>query len=122
MRYLAKGREIEFKAGDVIYRVGDLVGENAIFYVSSGKVRLHREFEDKTRFVYELGAEDTFGIVSTMAEKVREQTSTAIEDVKLYCWDRDAFESAVSLYIEFARISIQHQSRYLRAVNRALTV
>lgn len=121
MRFLAKGHEVTFKAGDYVYRLGDAVGKDAIFYVISGKVELRRKLKDGFDFLYPVVEGDTFGVVSAMAGKPREQDALVLQDAKLYCWAPDAFESAVSLYIEFARLSIQHLSRYLRGVNRALS-
>lgn len=120
MRYLTKGRELSVKAGESIYRFGSPIGDDGIYYVISGSVKLVRRMRDGTDFTYECGPEDTFGVVSTMAGSKREEDAVAITDSQIYVWSKDAFESAVSLYIEFARLAIQNLSRYLRAVNREL--
>jgi CRP-like cAMP-binding protein len=120
MRYLTKGREIQVNAGDPVYRTGQPIAEDAIYFIVSGSVKLVRTMKDGTEFVYPCGPDDTFGVVSAMAGQEREEDAIALETAQIYVWSKDAFESAVSLYIEFARLAIQNLSRYLRAVNKEL--
>lgn len=120
MRYLTKGREIQVKAGDAVYKTGQLIGDDAIYFIINGNVKLTRKMSDGAEFVYPCGPDDTFGVVSAMAGQQREEDAVATEPCQIYVWSKDAFESAVSLYIEFARLSIQNLSRYLRAVNKEL--
>lgn len=120
MRYLTKGREVHVKAGAAVYSTGEPIGDDAIYFIVSGAVRLVRKMADATEFVYPCGPDDTFGVVSTMAGSQRAEDAIASESSQIYVWSKEAFESAVSLYIEFARLAIQNQSRYLRAVNREL--
>jgi len=120
MRYLTKGREISVNAGDFVYKTGDEVGDDAIYFVVKGRVNLVRKMKDGTEFAYLCATDDTFGVVSAMASPQREEDAVALEPCQLYAWSKDSFESAVSLYIEFARIAIQNLSRYLRMVNRDL--
>ncbi len=120
MRYLTKGREIHIKAGDSVYRTGENIGDDAIYFIVSGSVKLVRKMGDGAEFVYPCGPDDTFGVTSAMAGSEREEDAIAQEPSQIYVWSKDAFESAVSLYIEFARLAIQNLSRYLRAVNKEL--
>ena len=120
MRYLTKGREIQVKAGEVVYKTGDKIAQDAIYYVVSGSIKLVRKMNDGSEFVYVCGPEDTFGVVAAMAGAQREEDAVAKENAQIYCWSKDMFESAVSLYIEFARLAIQNLSRYLRDVNKEL--
>jgi CRP-like cAMP-binding protein len=108
------------EAGRPVYNLGDPIGEGGIYFVMGGSVKLLRKFRDGSEFSYVCGVEETFGVVSSMAGERREEDAIALEHCQIYVWSRDAFESAVSLYIEFARLAIQHLSRYLRAVNRDL--
>mgnify|MGYP001576977624 CR=1 FL=1 len=120
MRYLTKGREIQVNAGDAVYKTGQSIGDDAIYFIVSGNVRLVRRMHDGEEFVYPCGPDDTFGVVSAMAGQQREEDAVALEACHIYVWSKDALESAVSLYIEFARLAIQNLSRYLRAVNKEL--
>ena len=120
MRYLTKGREIHVNAGDAVYKIGHPIGDDAIYFIVSGNVKLVRRMGDGAEFVYPCGPDDTFGVVSSMAGQSREEDAIAAEPCQIYVWSKDAFESAVSLYIEFARLAIQNLSRYLRAVNKEL--
>jgi CRP-like cAMP-binding protein len=120
MRYLTRGREQQLEAGQQIYAPGDPIGSDSVFIVISGSVKLVRHLEDKTSFVYVCQREETFGIVSTMAGSARQEAAIACEPTAVYTWSKEAFESAVSLYIELARLVIQNMSRYLRTVDREL--
>ncbi|MBI4865184.1 MAG: Crp/Fnr family transcriptional regulator [Candidatus Riflebacteria bacterium] len=120
MRYLTKGREITVKAGSLVYRTGDPIHDDAIYYIISGSVKLIRKMRDDYEFCYLCGTDDSFGVTTAMSDTKRECDAVALEDCQLYAWSKDAFESAVSLYIEFARLAIQHLSRYMREVNREL--
>lgn len=120
MRYLTKGREIHVKAGQPVYRTGDPIGDDAIYFIVSGNVHLVRRMKDGAEFVYPCGPDDTFGVVSAIAGSERAEDAIAAEPSQIYVWSKESFESAVSLYIEFARLAIQNLSRYLRAVNKEL--
>jgi len=120
MRYLTKGRELTVGPGELIYKLGDPIGQDGIYFIRSGKVELVRTMRNGTVFRYPCGVDDTFGVVSSMSADSREEDAVAVEPCQIYVWSRDAFESGVSLYIEFARLAIQNLSRYLRAVNRDL--
>ncbi len=118
MRYLTNGKEIFVPSGGVICKTGDAVGEDAIFYVMEGRVDLARELPDGYRFNYSVSKDGIFGVVSALNPGIHEMTATAVSNCQLYTWNKQSFETALSLYIEFAKLSIQELSRYLRAVNQ----
>src|SRR5579859_1820230 len=118
MRYLTNGKEIFVPAGTLINKEGDEVGEDAVYYVMEGKVRLTRVLETDQIFAYEVGKDGVFGVVSALTSGVRMFSATSETNCQLYVWNRQSYETALSLYIEFAKLNIQELSHYLRAINQ----
>ena len=118
MRYLTNGKEIFVPAGAAIIKEGDEVGEDAVYYVMDGKVRLTRTLEGGYSFGYAVGKDGVFGVVSTLTSGVHLFSATAETNCQLYVWTKQSYETALSLYIEFAKLNIQELSHYLRAINQ----
>ncbi len=118
MRYLTNGKEIFVPAGSVIYQDADDVGEDAVYYVMEGRVRLSRSFESGYTLLYEVSKDGLFGVVEAVAIGSRVVTATAETNCQLYVWDKQSYETGLSLYIEFAKLNIQELSHYLRAINQ----
>ena len=120
MRYLANGKEITVAVGTVIYTEGGEVGSDAVYYVKQGEVWVTRAMPDGYSFLYPVSQDRIFGAVPAIAGSKRTDTASAVSDCVLYVWNKEEFEKAVSLYIEFARLSIQELSQFMRAINQAL--
>lgn len=118
MRYLTNGKEIFVPTGDVINREGEEVGDDAVYYVMEGKVRLTRNLAGGSRFQYDVAKDGLFGVVSALGPGQRLFSATAETNCQLYVWSKQSYETALSLYIEFAKLNIQELSRYLRAINQ----
>lgn len=118
MRYLANGKEIFVPAGTVLCREGDAVEEDAVYYVMEGKVRLSRHMASGYTFQYSVQKDGLFGVPPPAGPAVRIFTATAETNCQLYVWPKQAYDTALSLYIEFAKLSIQELSRFLRAINK----
>ncbi|MBI4869455.1 MAG: cyclic nucleotide-binding domain-containing protein [Candidatus Wallbacteria bacterium] len=118
MRYLTNGKELFVPAGGVIFKDADEVAEDAVYYVMEGKIRLSRQLESGYTFTYELSKDGVFGMVEAITSGIRFVTATAETNSQLYVWDKQSYETALSLYIEFAKLNIQALSHYLRAINQ----
>lgn len=92
--------------------------DDAVYYVVEGEVNLRRKFDNGSGYEYSVGKDGLFGVVSTMTGRARFLTAVTSTNSQLYVWPKEAFISALSLYIEFARLSIQELSRELRVVNQ----
>ncbi|MBI3891508.1 MAG: cyclic nucleotide-binding domain-containing protein [Candidatus Wallbacteria bacterium] len=118
MRYLTNGKEIFVPAGSALYTDADDVGEDAVYYVMEGKVRLSRNLESGYTFTYDVAKDGVFGVVEAITSGVRFVTATAETNCQFYVWNKQSYETALSLYIEFAKLNIQELSHYLRAINQ----
>jgi len=70
-----------FKAGDVIFREGD-IGEDA-YLVEHGKVSITIQREDETRLLATISAGDMFGEIALIDKMTRTASATVVEDASL---------------------------------------
>ena len=117
MRYLDHGRELEVAQGSVLYEVGAEPSEDGVFLLLSGRIRLHHGFADGTELAFEAEPGSLFGLTDTFTRQPRIFRATALEDCKLYSWSFDAFERAISVYIELAEMAVTSLSKQMRVVN-----
>jgi len=70
-----------FKAGDVIFREGD-IGEDA-YLVEHGKVSISMQRDDEVRLLATISAGDMFGEIALIDKMTRTASATAAEDASL---------------------------------------
>ena len=116
------GKEITLKAKTVIYRPGDIIKEDAIYYILEGRVTVARRINAKHILHENFSANDVFGIVSAYKFSNRDELAATRRDSRLYVWDKKNFETAVSMHPELARRVILCLSRRLRNMNKGMQV
>ena len=117
-RFLTRGEDVELGAGGELFSQGSAVGEGAVYYLASGRLRLERTADDRSPLVtFEVTPGDFLGACSTYGRDARVFGARALEDCRLYRWTRKDFDFILGVYQEAARAVIQSLSRRLRAAN-----
>lgn len=85
--------EQTLSAGEILFKEGD-PGEK-MYLIKSGRIRISRKGGDFDKTLAILKEGDFFGEMAVIDGSPRSATATAIDEVKLLIWDRDAFRAQV---------------------------
>jgi len=96
-------RIIVAKAGQVIYRQGDLGSD--LYVIRYGKVRLFLRIHQKKRTLAVLGEGDFFGETALLADRRRPCWAQAEEESELTCLSRESFEATVGSGLSYRIIA-----------------
>lgn len=90
-----------FKKNEVIFREGDQ--GDAVYYISSGRVKITRAAATQTMTLAELEEGDIFGELALIDQRPRAATATALEDTWVYKFSASAFEKKMEDMDQFLR-------------------
>ena len=113
-RLLAGAAARDYKAGDVIFREGDVANE--LFIIQSGEV----EIRLGNRVLEKLPQYSIFGEMALIDAAPRSATAVAASDVKLVPVGEKQFLFLISNTPHFALNVMRVMARRLRATNRGL--
>ncbi len=119
-RFLKRGREETIEPGATIYKRGDPCSDGDIFFVIDGSVTIESPATDPLEGGPRLvPAGHVFGVVEPYAgRRHRDASAKARSKVRLYRWNRRAFDDAMGIYQELATLTIRSLSSRLRELNR----
>lgn len=107
--------EIEIKAGQTIFRKGDMA--SCMYIIVDGRVHIH----DRERTLRHLNVGSIFGELAVLDPEPRSASVTAVEDTRLFRLDRDALYELMADHIEVIRGIIRILCRWLRAQDQLET-
>ena len=116
--FLQNGIEKQYKRGEYIYNIGDVINDFAIFYIIEGEVIEIREIDEKHTLYERFSDGEIFGIISGYKFEKRDEKAIAKKDTKVYIWSLEAFELTVSMHPELAICTIEGLSKRLRNMNK----
>jgi len=114
---LQYGEQARMEPGTRLYRQGDAVTGQSIYYLIAGLVRQEVELAGGDRIVTYLHPDSVFGLVETLLGTPRLTGAYCLESSLLYRWDREGFDLASSVSWELAFNTITGCTQYLRVLN-----
>ena len=117
-RYLQYGEETSAASRDLIFSVGDPVGEKPVYYLIAGLIKVEYPMSAST-FPLWVHPDSIFGLVEPLAESDRLCTVQAMERAILYRWDLESFFTAAGVSWELALVATTGLTRELRIMNAA---
>jgi len=115
-RWLQYGDQVSLPSRAVLYGPGDAPGEQSIFYVVAGMVRLEFTLSGSRVPLY-LMPDAVFGLVEVLAESKRLCRALTTERTILYRWDSEGFFTAAGVSWELALNATTCLTRELRILN-----
>ncbi len=111
------GKEVFFERGTIIYRKGEKILEDAIYYIKDGLVtiRINKKNGDKVKVYRQRG--EIFGIDESLVAEERITDAVAEENTIVYIWNKTDFFLNTSINWELSLYSIKSLSSYLRILN-----
>ncbi|MFN3411272.1 MAG: cyclic nucleotide-binding domain-containing protein [Exilispira sp.] len=111
------GKEVFFERGSIIYKKGDKIGDDAIYYIKDGLVtlRIFKKNGDKIKVYRQRG--EIFGIDESIVLKERIVDAIAEENTIVYIWNKSDFFINISINWELSLYSIKSLSSFLRILN-----
>ena len=111
------GKEVFYDRGSVIYKKGDKILEDAIYYIKDGLVtlRINKKNGDKVKVYRQRG--EIFGIDESLVVNERIIDAIAEENTIVYIWNKTDFFLNTSINWELSLYSIKSLSSYLRILN-----
>jgi CRP-like cAMP-binding protein len=114
---LQYGEQVRVEPGTLLYKPGDPVTGQSIYYVVAGLVRLELNLARGDRLVNYLHPDTVFGLTEALLDSPRLTGAYCLESSILYSWDRESFDLASSVSWELADKTITGLTRYLRILN-----
>ncbi len=111
-RVAAMTAEVRFKAGETIFRRGDLV--DAIYFVVQGRVAVERDGER----IHQAGAKEAFAVVAALDQEPAAQSVVAVEPVHALKLNAQDFHDILSLDYELVRAVFRALCRLIRENQR----
>ncbi|HVP18364.1 MAG TPA: hypothetical protein VMU36_05155 [Spirochaetia bacterium] len=115
-RFLQYGEEVTFPSHELIYGVGDPVGDKPIYYVIAGLAKLEYPLSASS-FPLWITPDTIFGLVEPLAECARLGAVQSRERIILYRWDLEGFFTAAGVSWELGLAAITGLTRELRIMN-----
>ncbi len=111
------GKEVFYERGSIIYRKGDKIIDDAIFYIKEGLVtlRMYKKNGEKIKIYRQRG--ELFGIEETVILGERIIDAVAEENTIVYIWNKSDFFINTSINWELSLYAIKSLSSYLRILN-----
>jgi CRP-like cAMP-binding protein len=115
----SKCRRRVFQPGDTVFFAGD--PGHQIYFISSGKIKIHLLRDDGEETVYSIFSEgDFFGEMSLIDGQPRSADATCIDQTELAFLTRDDFFACMDRFPKLARRVLEVQSARLRSTDRQL--
>lgn len=113
----SNGKEVFYERGSFIYKKGDKILEDAIFYIKDGLVtlRINKKNGDKIKVYRQRG--EIFGIDESIILNERIIDAIAEENTIVYIWNKTDFFLNTSINWELSLYSIKSLSSFLRILN-----
>ena len=115
-RFLQYGSETSFPERALVYRAGDPVGKQPVFFIAAGLIKVEYPVQSET-FALWLHPASLFGLVEPLADCPRLCTARTMERTVCYAWDLEGFFTAAGVSWELALAAITGMSRELRTLN-----
>lgn len=111
------GKEIFFERGSVIYKKGDKILDDAIYYIKDGLVtlRINKKNGEKVKVYRQRG--EIFGIDESLVLTERILDAIADENTIVYIWNKNDFFLNTAINWELSLYSIRSLSSFLRILN-----
>ncbi|HEY5610522.1 MAG TPA: cyclic nucleotide-binding domain-containing protein [Thermoanaerobaculia bacterium] len=109
---------LNFSAGDVIFREGDLGTE--MFIIQEGEVEISKKIRGETHVLSRLEKGDFFGEMAVMESSPRSADAIAHSEVKLLAINGSRFDEMIRKNPEIAVRIIRKYAKRLREANRLL--
>lgn len=111
------GKEVFYERGSTIYKRGDKIQEDAIYYIKDGLVtlRINKKNGDKIKVYRQRG--EIFGIDESIVLNERLIDALAEENTIVYIWNKTDFFLNTSINWELSLYSIRSLSSFLRILN-----
>lgn len=111
------GKEIFFERGSYIYKKGEPISDNAIYYIKDGLVtlRILRKNGEKIKVYRQRG--EIFGIDEAVILNERILDAVAEENTIVYVWSKTDFFINTSINWELSLYAIRSLSSFLRILN-----
>jgi CRP-like cAMP-binding protein len=106
--------------GTVLFEEGDL--GHKLYVLQSGKVRISKTVQDKTKVLAVLGPGDFFGEMAILNQKPRTATAEVIEEAQLLVLDGKTLQQMVVSNAEIAVRLIKKLARRLDAANTLIEI
>src|SRR5436853_2260928 len=113
-----RGYALEHKAGDYIFREGDLGTE--MYIINEGKVEILNQVGDEEQILAVLEKGDFFGEMSVLEDLPRAATARAATDVRLLQINGSTFDQLLQANPEIAVRMMRKLSRRLRETDDLL--
>lgn len=111
------GKEVFFERGSVIYKKGDKILDDAIYYIKDGLVtlRINKKNGEKVKVYRQRG--EIFGIDESLVLTERILDAIADENTIVYIWNKNDFFLNTAINWELSLYSIRSLSSFLRILN-----
>ncbi len=106
--------------GTTLFEEGDL--GDKLYVLQSGKVRITKTVQDKTKVLAILGPGDFFGEMAILNQKPRTATATVVEEAQLLVLDGKTLQQMVVSNAEIAVRLIKKLARRLDAANTLIEI
>ncbi|MDD5067880.1 MAG: cyclic nucleotide-binding domain-containing protein [bacterium] len=111
------GQVKKFKKGEKLFSRNEMVGEDAIFFIKQGLVKLLIFKKDRTELKIYLKDGDLAGVAEVYADSPRVTESICDSDVECYIWNKSNFILTVSMIWELSLYTIKSLSVFLKIIN-----
>ncbi len=110
-----------YKKNDILYKAGDKVSNQSIFFIKEGKAEIKYRLNNEKILKLVIPQYGILGILESVTdENIRIAEVKFLEDSKLYSWDKDEFILNASINPELGMKSIGFLSAYLRTINQKI--
>ena len=120
MKLIEKGRVVEFRKGQTIYKTEHLVSDQCVYLVTEGQIELSRPYSHnrKEAFVLEKGA--LFGMLEVVSGGTRFTDAVALDNAQAIGFTKEEFEKNLTGDLSFALLCIRMMSAMLRKINQRI--
>ena len=111
------GVEKKFEAGKILFKTGDVVSEDAVYFIKSGAVKLNIPKQIRGPLRLDLTEGDFIGIPEVYADSNRVTEAVCETELKCYVWNRPDFLLTVNMIWELSFYTIKSLSEFLKILN-----
>ena len=107
----------KYEAGKKLFNVGEPIGEDAVYFIKSGVVRLDIPTQSGFPLPLNLKEEDIVGIPEVYADRDRVTEAVCETYLECYVWNKADFLMTVNKIWELSFLTIKSLSELLKIIN-----
>ena len=111
------GAEKKYDAGKTLFKPGEPVGEDAVYFIKNGYVKLNIPKQIRGPLTLDLKDTDFIGIPEVYADINRVTEAVCETDLECYVWNKPDFLLTVNMIWELSFYTIRSLSELLKILN-----